>query len=319
MTAMPFWLAIVLGFGLLTAGAEFLIRGASNLAFKWGISPLAIGLTVVACGTGAPEAIVSIDAALSGRSEIALGNVLGSNLFNVLVILGASALVAPLIVSRQLLRVDVPILIGLSGATWMMALDGTIGWIDSTILAASFVAYTVLSVRLGRKIPTEAVDVPARTSKAWPWQVLGVLGGLALLGVGARWFVDGSVDLARRLGVSELVIGLTLVAAGTSLPEMATSILSSIRGERDIAVGNIVGSNIFNLVGVLGPTGLVAGGVPVPDACLRVDFPAMAAVAAACLPIFLTGSRISRWEGALLVSAYAGYVAVLIRGSPAAP
>jgi cation:H+ antiporter len=315
LSSMPFWLSLGLGLGLLIAGAEALIRGASGLALRWGVSPLLIGLTIVAFGTGAPEAIISVGSALTGRPEIAVGNVLGSNILNVFFILGASALATPLAISRQLQKVDVPIMIALSLLAWILSFDGSVGLVDSIALIIALVWYTALSIRLGRQRPSEPDSSQVRPVLGWPWLAAGALLGLALLGVGARLFVEGSVELARLLGVSELVIGLTIVAAGTSLPEAATSIVAAIRREREIAVGNIVGSNIFNLTGVLGPTGLLAGGIAVPEPCLRLDFPAAVAAAAICLPVFLSGSRISRSEGALLLAGYGVYLAILIRGA----
>jgi cation:H+ antiporter len=307
----------VAGLGLLVLGAEWLVRGASRLAAALGISPLVIGLTVVAYGTSAPEMAVSVKSAWAGQPDLALGNVVGSNILNVLLILGASATIAPLLVSSQLIRLDVPIMIGLSVLTLLLAGDGSIGRLDGAILVAGAVAYTVFQIRQSRKEPAAIQDEyarefgPKRSSTAANLALIGA--GLALLVLGSRWLVGGAVAFAQALGVSDLVIGLTIVAAGTSLPEVATSILASLRGERDIAVGNVVGSNIFNIMAVLGVSALAApAGLPAPAALLRFDLPVMIAVALACLPIFASGARIARWEGALFLFYYAAYIAYVV-------
>ncbi len=307
----------VAGLGLLVLGAEWLIKGASRLAAASGISPLVIGLTVVAYGTSAPEVAVSVKSAWLGQADLAMGNVVGSNIFNVLFVLGASALIAPLLVSSQLIRTDVPIMVGLSVLTLVFALDGSIGRLDGAILVAGAIGYTVFQVRQSRKESAAIKDEyakefgPGRSSAAV--NLAYVVVGLALLVLGARWLVAGAVAFATALGVSELIIGLTIVAAGTSLPEVATSVLASIRGERDIAVGNVVGSSIFNILAVLGLGSLVApDGLPVASSLLRFDLLVMIAVAIACLPIFASGAVIARWEGALFLGYYAAYTAYLI-------
>jgi cation:H+ antiporter len=313
---------LVGGLGLLVIGAEALVRGASRLAAAIGISPLVIGLTVVAFGTSSPEMAVSVQSALSGQSgaDIAMGNVIGSNIFNVLFILGLSAAIAPLIVNQQLVRVDVPLMIGVSGLLLVMALDGNINRLDGLMLFAGIVAYTAFAIYQGRK-ESKAVEAEyAREFGEKPrgaWQTalnagLAVV-GLALLVLGSNWFVDGAINLARAFGVSELVIGLTIVAAGTSMPEVATSVLASLKGERDIAVGNVVGSSIFNILAVLGLSSIVApDGINVAMAALDFDLPVMIAVAVACLPIFFTGYNIARWEGFVLLGYYVAYTAYLI-------
>jgi cation:H+ antiporter len=307
----------VAGLGLLVLGAEWLVKGASRLAAALGISPLVIGLTVVAYGTSAPELAVSIKSAWVGQPDLALGNVVGSNIFNVLFILGASALVVPLVVSSQLVRLDVPVMIGLSLLTFALAGDGSIGRLDGALLFAGAVAYTAFQIRQSRKESAAIRDEYAqeygkkRSSTAANLAFVAV--GLVLLVLGSRWLVSGAVAFAQALGVSELVIGLTIVAAGTSLPEVATSILAAVRGERDIAVGNVVGSNIFNILAVLGLSGLVApGGLPVSPAVVTFDAPVMIAVAIACLPVFASGAVIARWEGALFLFCYAAYTAYLV-------
>ena len=312
----------VLGLLLLVAGAEVLVRGASRLAARVGISPLVIGLTVVAFGTSAPEMAVSVKSALSGQAgaDIALGNVVGSNIFNVLFILGLSATIAPLIVSQQLVRVDVPIMVGVSVLTLLLALDGTISRWNGALLFGGIIAYTVFAIVQSRKeeravqeeYAQEFGDKP-KSSVALATNLGFILAGLAMLVLGSNWLVDGAITIARTFGVSELIIGLTIVAAGTSLPEVATSVMASIKGERDIAVGNVVGSSIFNILAVLGLAALVASdGINVAPSALRFDIPIMIAVAVACLPIFFTGYSIARWEGLLFLGYYVVYTAFLI-------
>jgi cation:H+ antiporter len=308
---------LVAGLGLLVLGAEWLVKGASRLAAALGISPLVIGLTVVAYGTSSPEVAVSVKSALAGQPDLAVGNVVGSSIFNVLFVLGASAAIAPLLVSSRLVRLDVPIMIGTAFLTLLLAADGSIGRLDAALLFAGAVGYTAFQIRQSRKEPAAVQEEygkeygPKRTGTAA--NVVLVVAGLALLVLGSRWLVNGAVAFAQALGVSELVIGLTIVAAGTSLPEVATSLLAAIRGERDIAVGNVVGSNIFNVLAVLGLSGLVApAGLPVSRALVTFDAPVMVAVAVACLPIFASGARIARWEGALFLFYYAAYTAYLV-------
>jgi len=314
-----FW--FFFGLAALVVGAEALVRGASKLSLSFGISPLVVGLTVVAFGTSAPEMAVSVQSAWSGQVDIAIGNVVGSNIFNVLFILGVSALITPLLVNQQLIRQEVPVMIAVSLLLWALAADGGIGRWDGVLLFALIVAYTVLVIRQSRR-DTKAIRdeydeafaaAPGGWDAHWGVQVLLILGGLALLVLGARWLVEAAILFARYLGVSELVIGLTIVAAGTSLPEVATSILAAIRGERDIAVGNVVGSNIFNILAVLGASAVIAPGtLTVSPAVLAFDIPVMVAVAVACLPVFFTGSLIARWEGLLFLGYYVAYTAYLI-------
>ncbi|MGB3201616.1 MAG: calcium/sodium antiporter [Nodosilinea sp.] len=314
-------LSLIAGGGLLLLGAESLVRGAAKLAGLLGISPLIIGLTIVAYGTSAPELAVSVQSTLAAQGDIALGNVIGSNIFNVLVILGLSSLVAPLPVAQQLIRLDVPIMVGVSGLLLLFSLDRVLQPSDGIILLLGGVVYTLFLVYQSRKETNAEVqseydrEYGATSVGRWAWIVnltyMGV--GLVTLVGGSRLFVSGAVSIAQALGVSQLVIGLTIVAAGTSLPELATSAVATLRGERDIAVGNVVGSNIFNILTVLGVTSIASGsGIPIPNAVLNFDLPVMVAVAVACLPIFLTGNVISRWEGGLFSGYYVAYTAFLI-------
>ena len=311
LTALQF----VGGLVLLVVGAEALVRGASRLAARLGIPPLVVGLTVVAFGTSAPELAVSLRAALDGDAAVSLGNVVGSNIFNVLFILGASALVAPLVVQRQLIRFDVPLMVGVSVLVLLLALDGRIGPVEGAVLVGGLAAYTAFQVRQGRagRADAEAAGPTGPVGGSVLLDGAFVGGGLGVLVLGAQWLVAAAVAAATALGVSDLVVGLTIVAAGTSLPEVAASLAAARKGETDLAVGNVVGSNVFNLLSVLGITALVApGGVPVPEGALTFDLPVMAVAAFACLPVFFTGLTIARWEGGLFVAYYVGYTVLLV-------
>lgn len=315
-------LFFALGLAALVAGAQLLIRGASKLALSFGISPLVLGLTIVAFGTSAPELAVSVRSAWGGQVDIALGNVVGSNIFNVLFILGVSALIAPLVVAPQLIRQEVPVMVGASALLFALARDGGISRLDAALLLGLFFAYTAFLIRQGRQ-PAQGPQAghPAAFAapqsfgwdRHWGVQVLLIVAGLGLLVLGAHWLVDAAVRFARALGWSEMVIGLTIVAAGTSLPEVATSVVATLRGERDIAVGNVIGSNTLNILGVLGMSGLVApSALPVAPGLLGFDMLVMMAVALACWPIFYSGYAIQRWEGALLLFYYLAYTAYLL-------
>lgn len=320
---MDFLPPILLPIGLvaLIGRAELLVRGATRIAFFAGISPLVVGLTIVAFGTSAPELGVSVFASLAGQADVALGNVVGSNIANVLLILGLSALAAPLAIDRQLLRVDVPLMIGSSLMAFVMSLNGAIGRLEGGLLFSGLIGYTVWTIyrtRCGTPPGTKAAtpfleDQGSSRKRSLFIHLLLVLAGLLLLALGSTWLVSGAVSLARLFNISEMVIGLTIVAMGTSLPELATSVLASLRGQRDIAVGNIIGSNIFNILFVLGISAAITpGGVPVAEQALRFDLPVMVVVAAACLPIFLTDYRISQWEGSFLTAYYLMYVFYLV-------
>jgi cation:H+ antiporter len=324
-------LLIVGGLVVLVAGAELLVRGASRLATALGISPLIVGLTVVAFGTSSPELAVSLQSAFNGQPDLAIGNVVGSNILNVLLILGLSALIIPLVVAQQLVRLDVPIMIGASLLVWGLALDSGIERWEGLLLVVLMVGYVVFLVRQSLQEKQSAVRAEyeqeyggnnGRGGRQVGVNLMLVAVGLAMLVLGSRFFVQGASDLARLLGLSDLVIGLTIVALGTSLPEVAASVMAALKGERDIAVGNVVGSNIFNLFFVLALTALFSSnGVPVSASALSLDLPFMVAVAFACLPIFLTRNLISRWEGALFLGYYIAYTLYLLldgSGYPAA-
>lgn len=317
------FLMFAAGLAALVVGADILVRGASRLALSFGISPLVVGLTIVAFGTSAPEMAVSAGAVLNGQTGLAMGNVVGSNIFNVLFILGLSALIAPLVVHVQLIRQEVPILIGASLLLLILSLDGRISLLDGGLFFGLLLAYTVFLVVQSRRETQAAqaefdAELHAPPAGAWdarlPVQIALIVAGLGLLVLGSDWLVTSAVAFAQALGVSDLVIGLTIVAAGTSMPEVATSVAAALKGERDIAVGNVVGSSTFNILGCLGLSGLVAGsaGLAVAPALLAFDIWVMLAVALACLPIFLSGREIARWEGAVFLGYYMAYVSYLI-------
>lgn len=312
------FLLFLLGLAILTGGAELLVSGASRLSKRLGIPSLIVGLTVVAFGTSAPEMAVSIKSALLGQADIAVGNVLGSNIFNILFILGISAAIVPLSISRQLLRIDLFIMVGTALVAWLLALNGAFGRVEGLLLLLGILAYVVLQITLARKEGNvsseddENAPLP-RSAKAFAWDIALAVIGLVLLVYGARLFVDAAVQIARYFGISELVIGLTIVAAGTSMPEVAASIMASLRGHRDLAVGNVVGSNIFNILAVLGASAFVSpSGIAVAQSALKFDFPVMFLVSLICIPIFFTGKEISRKEGFFLIACYVAYTVVLI-------
>jgi cation:H+ antiporter len=313
-------LLFIAGLVLLIAGAEAIVRGASRLASAVGVSPLVIGLTFVAFGTSSPELAVSVRASVTGAPDIALGAVVGSNIFNVLFILGLSAAIAPLVVAQQLVRVEAPLMIGASVLVFVLALDGVVARVDGALLFAGVIAYTVFVIRQSlresaavRSEYEQEFGDRRRGAAHWAVNVALAAVGLGMLVLGSRWLVSGAVSFAQAIGLSELVIALTIIAAGTSLPEAAASVVASLRGERDIAVGNAVGSCLFNLLAVLGLASLFAPeGVRAAPAALRFDIPVMIAASVACLPIFFTGYRIARWEGFLFLAYFAAYTAYLI-------
>ena len=313
------WIFIA-GLIALVVGAELLVRGASRLALSLGISPLVVGLTIVAFGTSAPEIAVSVSAALEGRTDIAIGNVVGSNIFNVLFILGLSALITPLVVNAQIIRQEVPIMIGASLLLLAFGLDGRIGMMDAIILFALLVVYTVFLVVQSRR-ETRATQDEYETEMEpksqwdahWAAQLALIAVGLVFLVLGSNWLVEAATSFAKAMGVSDLVIALTIVSAGTSMPEVATSIMAAVRKQRDIAVGNVIGSNTFNILGCLGLSGMVAPeGLGMAPALMAFDIWIMLAVALACLPVFMTGREIARWEGAVFLGYYAAYTTYLI-------
>ncbi|MDJ0590997.1 MAG: calcium/sodium antiporter [Pleurocapsa sp. MO_226.B13] len=314
------FLTLVTGLVLLVVGAEFLVKGASKIAAILHIPPLIIGLTIVAYGTSAPEMSVSIMSSFSGQGDIAVGNVVGSNICNILLVLGLSSVVAPLVVTKQIIRSDVPIMIGVSLLFLMFGMDGQLSRVDGLILFIGGALYTLSLIYQSSKQGSEQDEFAQEygfsgevTPRLWIINIIFVIGGSALLIFGSNLLVRSAVAIAQDFRVSELLIGLTIVAFGTSLPELATSIVASFRGERDIAVGNVLGSNIFNILTVLGIAGTLSPtGINVSDSVLQFDAPVAIAVAFACLPIFYSGKRINRWEGLLFLFYYLAYNGYLI-------
>jgi len=317
-------LFLALGLTLLYVGGEALVRGAAGLALRIGLTPLAVGLTVVAFGTSCPELAVSLNAAIEGRGDVSMGNVVGSNIANIGLILGLTALIKPINVHMQLLRFDVPLLVAVSVAFVLSVTDRTLGRTHGACLVLGLILYVLVVLRLARQesraVQTEyAAELEAEVPKVGniAVQFALIIAGLAMLVIGGRLFVDGAVALARMLEISEAVIGLTVVAVGTSLPELSASLVAAYRGHSDIAVGNVVGSNLFNILSILGLTGLVK---PITFLGIDgVDFGVMLALSLALFPLLWTGSRLNRLEGVLLLVGYAGYLTwrVLQNGAPA--
>ena len=315
------FLTLVAGLVLLVIGAEFLVKGASRVAAILHIPPLIIGLTIVAYGTSAPELSVSIMSSFSEQgADIAIGNVVGSNICNILLVLGMSSVVAPLIVTKQIIRSDVPIMIGVSLLLFVFLLDGQLSRVDSLILFIGAILYTLSLIYQSKKHGAEQDEFAQEysftdevTPAVWLKNIVFIAGGSCLLVLGSRWLVSSAVAIAESFKVSNLLIGLTIIALGTSLPELATSIVASLRGERDIAVGNVLGSNIFNILAVLGIAGTIApNGIAVSPAVINFSAPVAIAVAFACLPIFYSGKQIDRWEGSLFLFYYLAYNGYLI-------
>lgn len=310
---MPDALALALGFLLLSVGAEGLVRGSSALALRLGITPLVVGLTVVAFGTSSPELVVSVQAALAESGSIALGNVIGSNIANFALILGCTAVIRPVAIHLRLVRLDIPIVIGCSVLLGLLLLDGEVSRLEGLFLTVGIVSYVFFTIRQARSetaAQEEFADaLPSPDTPLW-LDLLFVVAGLGLLVGGANLLVDGAVGLAQTFNVSEAVIGLSIVAIGTSLPELATSTVAAMRGEGDLAAGNVVGSSIFNVLGILGPAALVS---PLPAETIGWwSVAAMIGASLLMLPLMRTGFRLARWEGALLLALYAGYLYTLM-------
>ena len=307
---------LIAGFVLLTYGAARLVDGSSALALKAGLTPLVVGITVVAFGTSAPELVVSIRATLAGNSEIAIGNVIGSNIANIALILGVTAVIKPMMIHASLLRVDIPLMMVITFVASIFIVDDVIGRIEGFILFSGLIAYIVYNIRRTRSLPKELVDqlveepdedaVSMRVSKIW----LLIVFGLGLLIAGGELLVSAAVRIARDLGISEAVIGITIVSVGTSLPELATSAVAAIKKEADIAVGNIIGSNVFNLLSILGITGLIH---PLDSSSFGlVDLSVMLGLTIIIWPLMRRGFQINRLEGGLLLAIYGGYITWLL-------
>jgi cation:H+ antiporter len=313
---MNAWLGLILGLGALYVGAELLVRGGAGLALRLGLTPLVIGLTVMAYGTSSPEMVVSVQASRSGNGAISLGNVVGSNICNIALILGLCALVNPLRAQVQVVRREVPIMAGITLLALPMLWDGKVVRWEGALLLSGLLFYTVVTVWQARV--TNAAASPGdfadglETEKPWGLgpSLAGVLAGLGVLVLGSQWFVGGAVSLAEDWGMSRIAIGLTIVALGTSMPELATSLVAALKRQGDVAIGNVVGSNIFNLTGILGVAALIR---PVEAVELAwADLGVMVFVALALLPVVRSGGRISRTEGAFLLAVYVAYTVWLL-------
>lgn len=352
-------LLVLAGLIVLVGGGEVLVRGASNIATALGLSPLIVGLTVVAFATSAPEFAVTTEAVLGGNPGLAVGNIAGSNIANILLVLGVAAVILPLAVKSSIVRLDLPVMIGMSVLVTVFAFTGVIVRWQGAVLFLGLIGYLVWVIMIARSkrvqesellepawnegvldgasteeespsgeapqasaVQSEGATTDGASESAGrPWgrlivNLILVALGVLLLVLGAHWLVQGAVEIASGLGVSDVVIGLTVVAIGTSLPELATAIVATIRGERDLAIGNVVGSNIFNIGAVLGVAALIApDGIPVPASAAHFDFIIMTAVAVLLLPIAYTGRVIARWEGWLFLGYYAAYIIYLVLAS----
>jgi cation:H+ antiporter len=314
MTGIEIILYLVGGLIMLFIGAEGLIRGSSNLAIKIGITPLVVGLTVVAFGTSTPELVVSLKAALLGNSSISLGNVVGSNIANIALILGVAALIRPLDVHAKVIMREIPIMIGISLLLLLLLIDGELGFIDGLIFVIGLIVYLVVNVLIARKEKNPEIDSEfsegLKSKLGIPVSIVLMIAGLGLLILGANLFVQSAVAIAKIFNVSDAIIGLTIVAIGTSLPELITSIVASYKKEADIAIGNVVGSNVFNILGILGITALI---IPISSVGISyVDLGVMLFTAITLFPLSRTRFSISRFEGALLLAGYGGYIYYLI-------
>ncbi|MDL9947297.1 calcium/sodium antiporter [Gordonia sp. ABSL11-1] len=311
---MNSYVLVVVGLVALIVGAEGLVRGGSAIAARLGISPMLVGVTVVSIGTSLPELAVGIDAAVHDAGPLAVGNIAGTNIVNILLILGLSAAMVPLTLGRQTVRLDLPVMVVSALLLWALAANGSLSRLDGTILLLLAIAYTITVVRAeisADDAPLSEVLDTAPVPDRIGWRIVQLVGGVAVVVVGAEWLVTGAVDVAGDLGVSEAVIGLTVVAIGTSAPELVTTIMSTIRGERDLAIGNLIGSSIYNVTFILGTTSLFRP-LEVTDELVRIDLPLMAAVALICVPVFLTGRRVTRLEGVGFVVGYVVYLVLVI-------
>lgn len=307
------------GLAVLVAGAEILVRGSVGTALRFGLTPLLIGLTIVAFGTSAPELVVSIQAAYNGSDDIALGNIIGSNISNIALILGLAAIIQPLKVQASIIRKDVPILLGTSLLLVFFLMDGVITQLEGVIFFIGVVVFTVVSVRMAKNetsilVKEEFEDViPEKKLPLW-LNIVMIAAGLGLLIAGAKWLVDGAIEIAASIGLSEAVVGLTIVAVGTSLPELATSVMAAIKKEGDIAIGNVVGSNIFNILCILGITAII---LPVSQGGITtVDILLMLGLTVLLLPVLKSGYIVSRFEGAVLLVIYVVYTVYLVMATP---
>ena len=318
------WLIFIAGLVVIIVGAELLLRSASRSAAMLGIRPIIIGLTVVSVGTSMPELAVGITAAAEGKGALAVGNIAGTNILNILFILGLSALIRPLPMQLLSIKLDVPVMIASALALMVMAWDGVLSRTEGALLLLAAIVYTVALVRLSRRETaalkkefTEEYSVatlkPGHGVKKGAWNAFLLAVGLAVTVLGAELLVSGAVDIAQSFGVSDAIVGLTIVAIGTSAPELATTMVATYKDDRDVAIGNLVGSSIYNILVILGLTCLVApGGIDVSAEIMWIDLPLAALVALVCLPVFKSDRTVSRREGAFFVAAYLVYLGSLL-------
>jgi cation:H+ antiporter len=313
---------IVLGLAALVAGAELIVRGGTRVAAYLRIPPIIIGLTIVSVGTSVPELAVGIEAAHRGNGALAVGNIAGTNVVNLLLILGVSALLRPLALTMQTLRIDLPVM-GFAAVGFLaMCWDGELSRLEGIAMVSAGVAYTLLIIYLARRESSDAkqefaseftVKSTLQPAAMLALSVAMLLVGIAIVVVGSDWLVDGASTLARAMGVSEALIGLTIVAIGTSSPELVTTIIGTLRNDRDVAVGNLLGSSIYNILAILGITCLVpAQGLAVERELIHIDIPFMVGATLACIPVFLSGRRVTRTEGGVFVAAYLAYITYLV-------
>lgn len=311
---MTDYLLVLAGLGALMLGAEFLVRGGSAMATRFGVSPLLVGITVVSIGTSLPELAIGVDAALNDAGPLAVGNIAGTNIVNILLILGLSAAIAPLALQPQTIRLDLPVIVASALLLWVLAANGMLTRLDGILLLLLAVAYTFTVVRhdLTHDEPV-LTEEAATVAPAGPWwrDLLMLGAGVAVVIAGADWLVSGAVRIAGDLGVSEAVIGLTVAAIGTSAPELVTTVMSTLRGQRDLAIGNLIGSSVYNVTFILGTTALIRP-IEVTSELIRIDIPLMAAVALLCIPVFISGRRITRIEGMAFIAGYLVYLTTLI-------
>jgi cation:H+ antiporter len=306
-------LLIVAGLAGLLVGADLLVRGAAGLASHLGVRPIVIGLTVVALGTSLPELAIGIDAVRQGSPGLAVGNIVGANLVSILLILGLSALIRPIAFERRTLRFELPAMTVASLALWLLARDGKLSRVDGTILCLGGAAFTAGIIWTSRKesapVREDYASRSERGRRGPLLRVLALVAGIGLVLVGAEFLVDGSIEVARSLEVSEATLGLTVIAIGTCSPELVTTLTSTIRGDRDIAIGNLLGSTVYNIAVILGITVLVApADLQIPQEVIAADLLVLAVVGLITVPVLLTGHRISRLEGGAFVAAYLGYL-----------
>lgn len=312
-------LLIIGGLALLILGGEILIKSSTNLASRLGMKPIVIGLTIIAMGTSAPEIIINLSSISEGHSSLALGNILGSNIFNILFILGISALITPLIINQKLIKIDIPILIILTITVWIFSLDLNLSFNEGIILFILLILFIIFSIKFSKKESPEVIkeyeNEFSTPRKSLLLTIIYFCMGLTLLLLGSHYLVNGSVSLARSWGISELIIGITILACGSGTPEVVISVMAARKKEYDIAIGNIIGSCIFNILFVLGTSIIIFPNQPIPPEALNFDIPIMILTSIICLPICLSDQKVSRIEGLLLLLYFVSYISFIILNS----